>query len=115
MVTAYNSTSEKQRYSLSASDPIKINLAPASVIEEVLQNLSMILRTIKNTAPLYRDFGISGGFIDKPIPVAETLIVAEIYEAVEKYEPRAEIVEISFDCDNSGKLNPCLEVEINAE
>ncbi len=103
-------------YSVSASMPIKINLAPDSLIEEVLQNLSMILQTIKNTAPLYRDFGISGKFIDKPIPVAETLLVAEIYEAVEKYEPRAEIVGITFDCDNStGKLIPCLEVKINAE
>lgn len=103
-------------YTVTASEPIKINLAPASLIEEVLQNLSMILQTIKNTAPLYRDFGISGSYIDKPIPVAETLLIGELYEAVEKYEPRAEIVDITFERDESiGKLNPCLEVEINAE
>jgi len=103
-------------YSVTASEPKKINLAPASLIEEVLQNLSMILQTIKYTAPLCRDFGITGNFIDKPIPVAETLLIGELYEAVEKYEPRAEIVEITFERDEStGKLNPCLEVEINAE
>ncbi len=103
-------------YTVAASEPIKINLAPASLIEEVLQNLSMILQTIKNTAPLYRDFGISGSFIDKPIPVAETLLIGELYEAVEKYEPRAEIVDITFERDEAtGILNPCLEVEINAE
>ena len=103
-------------YSVKASEPIKINLAPATLIEEILQNLSMILQTVKNTAPLYRDFGLSGSFIDKPMPVAESLLIAEIYEAVEKYEPRAEIVDISFEKDESaGKLYPCLEVEINAE
>ena len=103
-------------YSVTASKPIKINLAPETLTEEILQNLSTILQTIKNTAPLYRNFGISGSFLDKPIPVAESLLVAEIYEAVEQYEPRAEIVGITFEKDEStGKLNPCLEVEINAE
>ena len=103
-------------YSVTASEPIKINLAPATLMEEILQNLSMILQTIKNTAPLYRDFGLSGSFVDKPMPVAESLLIAEIYEAVEKYEPRAEIVNISFEKDEpAGKLYPCLEVEINAE
>lgn len=103
-------------YSVTAAEPIKINLAPATVIEEVLQNLSMILQTIKNTAPLYRDFGISARFIDKPIPVAETLIISEIYEAVEKYEPRAEIKSVDFERnEQTGKISPCLEVEINVE
>lgn len=103
-------------YTVKASEPIKINLAPVSLIEEVLQNLSMILQTAKSTAPLYRDFGISGKFIDKPIPVAETLLIAELYEAVEKYEPRAKIANITFECDEAtGKLNPCLEVEIDVE
>lgn len=103
-------------YSVSATEPIKINLAPATAIEEIIQNISMILQTVKNTAPLYRDFGISASYIDKPIPVAETLIVSEIYEAVEKYEPRAEIKKVYFDRDDkNGKIIPCLEVEINAD
>ena len=103
-------------YSVTASEPIKINLAPASLIEEILQNLSMILQTTKNTAPLDRDFGLSGAYIDKPAPVAETLLVSEMYAAVEKYEPRVKIVGVSFETDEStGKLSPCLEVEINVE
>lgn len=103
-------------YILTASEPIKINLAPDSLIKEILQNLSMILQTPKYTAPLYRDFGVSGSIIDKPIPAAETLLIADIYEAIEKYEPRAEIVDVTFERDEAtGKLNPCLEVEINVE
>ncbi len=102
-------------YSVAANAPIKISLAP-SPIEEILQNLSMILQTVKNTAPLYRDFGITGNFIDKPIPAAKALLIGEIYEAVERYEPRAKIVRIAFEAGElAGKINPCLEVEINAE
>lgn len=103
-------------YSVKSNEQIKINLAPATTTEEILQNLSMILQIIKNTVPLCRDFGLSGSFIDKPVPVAETLMVSELYEAVEKYEPRAEIVNVTFEQDEAiGKLNLCLEVEVNVE
>lgn len=103
-------------YSITSAEPIKINLAPATLIEEIIQNISMILQTIKYSAPLYRDFGISARYVDKPMQIAETLLISEIYAAVEKYEPRAEIVNVSFICDEqTGKLNPCLEVEINVE
>lgn len=103
-------------YSVNANEHIKINLAPATITEEILQNLSMILQATKNAVPLCRNFGLSGSVIDKPIPVAETLIVGELYEAVEKYEPRAKIVNVTFEQDEViGKLNPCMEVEINVE
>lgn len=103
-------------YSVKASESAKINLAPATLVEEVLQNLAMIIQTAAKSVPLYRDFGTSATYLDKPTPAAETLIVSEIYEAVEKYEPRAEIQNISFETDaKTGKLSPCLEVEINVE
>lgn len=103
-------------YTVKASERAKINLAPATLIEEILQNLSMIIQTVVKSVPLYRAFGISGAFLDKPTPAAETLIVSEIYEAVEKYEPRAEIQNIYFETDTmTGKLSPCLEVVINGE
>lgn len=103
-------------YSITSAEPIKINLAPKTLIEEIIQNVSMILQTIKYTAPLYREFGISARYVDKPMQIAETLLISEIYAAIEKYEPRAQIVNISFDHDEkTGKLNPRLEVEINVE
>lgn len=103
-------------YDVKASERVKINLAPATLVEEVLQNLAMIIQTAVNSVPLYRSFGTSGAFLDKPTPAAETLIVSEIYEAVEKYEPRAEIRNIYFETDGAtGKLSPCLEVVINGE
>lgn len=103
-------------YTVKSGEKIKINLAPATRIEEILQNLSMILQTVKESVPYYRAFGTSAAYLDKSTPAAETLIVSEIYEAVEKYEPRAEIQSIYFETDTmTGKLSPCLEVVINGE
>jgi phage baseplate assembly protein W len=101
-------------HTLIANGAAEITLAPATLIEEVLQNISMILSTPKYSVPLDRNFGLSARFLDKPTPVAEARIIAEIIDAIEEYEPRAEIVNITFERDESiGKLVPRLEVEIN--
>ena len=101
---------------VTADEPINISLAPATLIEEITQNVIMILSTVKNTAPLYRDFGISATFLDKPIAAAESIIIGEIYDAIEMYEPRAEILSVSFSRDErTGKLVPSLEVGINVD
>lgn len=39
-------------YTVKASERAKINLAPATLIEEVLQNLSMIIQTVVKRADL---------------------------------------------------------------
>jgi phage baseplate assembly protein W len=101
-------------YTVTADGSAKINLAPASLIEEVLQNVTMILSIIKATVPLYRDFGLSARFLDKPTPAAETILISELFDAIEKYEPRAEIINVSFERDErTGKVIPRLEVEIH--
>ena len=100
-------------YTIKSDEKVKINLAPKTLFEEIIQNLTMILSTIKNTTPLERDFGLSARFIDKPTPAAEALLTAEVLDAVEKYEPRAQIVDIFFERDEiAGKITPRLEVEI---
>jgi hypothetical protein len=94
---------------------IPITLAPQSLVEEILQNIAMILGTVRNTAPLFRDFGISATFLDKPTVAAESILIGEIYDAIELHEPRAEIVNVFFERDESaGKIVPVLEVIINA-
>ncbi len=101
-------------YTVTSSTNVEINLAPATEIEEILRNVSIILSTIKNTVPLNRDFGISARFLDKPTPAAVSILIAEIYDAIEAYEPRAKIKNISFEHDETaGKIIPSLEVEIN--
>ena len=103
-------------HSVTANESIKINLAPATLVEEVLQNVSMITSTIKATAPLYRDFGLSARFLDRPTPAAKAMLIAELFDAMEEYEPRAEILNVSFEEDErTGKVVPRLEVEIHGE
>ena len=83
----------------------------------VLQNLAIILSTLQGEVPLYRDFGINRRSLDKPLPVARTMLVIDITEAVQKFEPRASIINITFqaDADNPGRLTPILEVDIANE
>ena len=96
-----------------AGSGFKINFAPASVVEEIIQNLATLLATPKFSVPLDRNLGLSARFLDKPMPVAEAMIYAEALEAIEKYEPRAELVNIKFERDDmQGKIIPVLEVKI---
>lgn len=95
----------------------KINLSPQTVQEEVMQNICTIVNVVRGSCPFMRYFGLDGEFTDKPVNVAETIFASEIYEAIEEFEPRAEIVDIDFEnCDKlTGRMIPVLEVNINAE
>lgn len=102
-------------YTVTAGAALTLNETGA--VASVLQNVAIILATRRGTCPLYRDFGISMDFLDRPMPVAKTLAYAEIKEAVEAYESRAQVVNITFSesPENPGQLNPVVEVNINAQ
>jgi hypothetical protein len=92
----------------------EINLAPQTVEEEVLQNVAMILATPQFSVPLDRGLGLKQEFVDKPLPAAQAILVAEIIDAVETYEPRATVENVYFkQGENPGKLIPFVEVSIN--
>lgn len=105
------------KYQVSLTD--KINFAPGSETEEILQNIRTILTTCVGTVPLDRDLGISYEYVDKPLPVARSLMQAAVIEAIEQYEPRAKVESISFD-DNAadamdGISRPSVIVSIGDE
>lgn len=102
-------------YTISAVNKITLNEQDA--VSAVIQNVAIILTTAKSTVPLYREFGVSMDYLDKPLPVAAPMFRAEIKEAVEKFEPRCEVVAISFTQDPSkpGILFPTVEVNIISE
>ena len=104
-------------YKVSTKDLSKITLNESDTVSAILQNIKIILSTRRQSVPLYRGFGLPMKFIDKPIPIAKTLLVSEIKEAIEEYEPRASVVDITFEVDESvpGKLIPTVEVEISDE
>ena len=100
-----------------STDIQRISLNEKNTITSVLQNVSIILRTRLGTVPLYREFGVSNSYLDRPVVVAEPLLYAEIKEAIEQYEPRAEVIDISFaqDPEMQGVLIPTVEVNIISE
>lgn len=83
------------KYQVSLND--EINFAPGSETEEILQNVRTVLTTFKGTVPLDRDFGISVEYVDKPLPVARSLMQAAVIEAIEEYEPRAKVESVTFE------------------
>ena len=101
-------------YIVKAYAPGKINLAPESTVEEVLQNVAMIISTPRFSVPLDRGLGLAQRFLDKPIQVGQTILVSEVLEAVERDEPRAKIENVTFELgDTPGALIPVVEVSIN--
>ncbi len=100
-------------YEISGGETPPLNLAPATLAEEVLQNVRMIISTVKYSVPMDREFGIDGAVIDRPVNVAKAHLSNEIFRAVRRYEPRAVIESIDFDGDESGRLTPSIKVQIS--
>lgn len=101
-------------YVVDVAEKLELDFAPGNAIEEVLQNLRTILGTMKGEIPLDRNFGISGNVVDMPIHEAQARLTQEIFSAIRRYEPRAVINSITYTADISGRLQPRLEVSINA-
>lgn len=102
-------------YTINGDPVLNINFAPATVEEEIIQNVKVLLSTAKFTVPLDRGLGLEQRFVDKPINIAQTLVISEVLDAVEQYEPRVKVISVSSDIsDITGKLIAVAEVEINA-
>lgn len=104
-------------YIVTPADADKITLNESDNVRSVLQNIKIILSTKKLSVPLYREFGVDMAFVDKPMPVAQALMIVEIKDAIARWEPRAELVSVEFQIDEStpGKLIPVVEVEIDGQ
>ena len=98
-------------YTVSATDLKSIQFNEKNELNAVLQNIAVILSTPIGTIPLYRDFGLDWSFLDKPTPVAN------VREAIQRWEPRATVLDVSFSEDPArpGVLIPIVEVDINLE
>ena len=105
------------RYTVTATDLTAIHLNEPDAVNSVLQNIAIILSTRKGSVPLFREFGINMDFLDKPMPVAKVMMISEVREAIERWNPRATVLEVSFqeEITSPGTLIPTVEVEINSE
>ena len=71
---------------------------------EIMRNVQTILATPLGTCPLYRDFGLDISVLDAPIDVAQNLLAVEIMDAVDRWEPRVRVTDVTFTADENGKL-----------
>ena len=99
-------------YTVSAADLSKEMLNESDYVRAILQNVANVLKTRQGTVPFFREFGLPMDFIDQPMPVAAPTLIIEVREALLKFEPRAEVVDVSFQSNEHGQLFPVVEVEI---
>ena len=79
----------------------------------VTQNFAIIVSTPKFSVPLDRGLALAPRFIDKPMQVAQSILISEVLDAVEEYEPRAEVTNVTFETgETPGLMVPVLEVNI---
>lgn len=89
-----------------------IDLAPQNVHQEVIQNIAVILDLIQKSCPMFRDGGLPGELLGRPMPVVENMLIGNIYDQIEKYEPRAIIEAVTFEQNAlTGKMIPIIELE----
>lgn len=102
-------------YTIRADDPANYTLIESDLVSSVLQNIHLILTTRKGSVPMYRNFGLDMDFVDRPISIAQIMMISKVKEALEEFEPRAKFIRLSFDYDKNfpGRVIPILEVEIN--
>lgn len=104
-------------YTVNAVNLSAVRLLENETAASVLQNIALILKTPKGSVPMYREFGLSQTFLDKPMPVAKVMMISALKEAIERWEPRAEFVGATFSANasNPGELDPTVEVKIIGE
>lgn len=69
---------------------------PETVRDEVAQNVMTILLVLRGSQPLFRELGVSSRLVDRPMHLLETEMAVELFDQVEKFEPRAAVKEIHF-------------------
>ncbi len=73
---------------------------------DILRCLHTLLGIRAGSQPADRELGISWDCLDGPSELAEALFLVELEDKVEQYEPRAEVIEVTFERLMDGKLCP---------
>lgn len=90
-----------------------VDFAPPSEAAEILQNVRTIITTPKYSVPLNREFGVTAAWLDEPLPVAQARLTAEIITAVQQWEPRVRVTQVTYETDPAqGVLRPKVRVRL---
>lgn len=82
--------------------------------EDIINCLRCLYSTVEGTCPMDREFGITIEAVDKPPKVAKNIYALDIVEKTEKYEPRVEVKEVTFEVEGE-KLVPHIKVRENED
>lgn len=83
-------------YTILGINAVDITLFPRNVVEEIIQNISILLTTVVGSVPLDRNLGLSATFIDDRAQRAMAKLMIFALETVQEYEPRVEVTEVDF-------------------
>ena len=100
------------KYTVSAAELSDEILSESDYVRSVLQNVQNVIKTRQGTVPFFREFGLPQEFVDQPMQIAAQTMLVEVREALMKFEPRAELVDVRFSANTDGRLLPVVEVEI---
>ena len=92
-----------------------IDFAPATLAEEIIQNIRCILATTKYSVPLDRDLGLDATYLDAPMETAKAQMVSDIILAIARYEPRAAVTKVDWEHDIDGILRAKVQVKTNED
>ncbi len=101
---------DQMTHQVTATSNIDFN---ASGVDEILQNVAFILSTFVIPCPLYGDFGFRLDTLP-PFQLAKRRNTARLIESIQRFEPRAVVVDVDYLGDTFiGKLEPVVKVIVN--
>ncbi|MGL6063837.1 MAG: hypothetical protein ACRC0S_01995 [Fusobacteriaceae bacterium] len=78
---------------------------------EILKQLYILLNTVRGEVPLFRDFGLDGRMVDKPITIIQNSLFIDLENQIKKYIPGLKLLNIQVE-NTDHNLNIKCEVEI---
>lgn len=99
---------------INMAEEYKVNLAPQTKEQEVIQNVRTLFSIYQGEVALSREMGLPVEIVDMPPPLAKAHIPIAYAEQLQEYEPRAEIKEITYT-EKAGILIPLVKVMIKNE
>lgn len=97
-------------------DLSEINFMPQTELEEIIQNVKTILSTVKGEVPLDRGFGVDSKILDTPVSIAKAKIIAAVVKAINEFEPRAKVRQVTFSNTLTetmgGTLRPVVDIAL---
>jgi phage baseplate assembly protein W len=68
----------------------------ATGIREIVQNLVVLMLTPIYSQCLDRELGLDMSFVDRPMQIAQNMVISEIVDKVPQFEDRVEVTDVEF-------------------